>query len=62
MAWYSTAPSRASNKEGYSVLEQDEEEPEASRMDSSHPRDTLPSAHLHKHLLLLVPVAARDKN
>lgn len=60
--WSSAAPSRASSKEGYSVLEQDEEEPGASRVCSAHPRDTLPNTALHKHLLLLVPMAARDRD
>lgn len=30
-------------------------------MGSPHPRDTLLSTHLHKHLLLLVPVVDKDK-
>jgi len=39
----STAPSKTSNKEGYSVLEQAEEEPGASSTGSAHPGDTLSS-------------------
>lgn len=43
------------------MLEQDEEDPGASRMGSIHSRDTPPSTDLHKYLLLLVPMANRDK-
>lgn len=62
VSWSSTAASRVFDKESSSVLEQDEEEPGASRMGSAHPRDTLPSTHLHKYLLLLVPVVDKDKD